>query len=69
MTISTDRSLLRRLLDGHLVCSDRDLGLVKTMKTVMIDNLHKQYTEAALMFLNVLVFLDQRFKLPSYLYR
>jgi len=66
VTISTVRPLLHRLLDDHLLCSDQDSRLVKAMKTAMIDNLHDRYTEAALKFLNVLTFLDPRFRLPSY---
>jgi len=67
VTISIVRPLLHRLLDDHLLCSDQDSRLVRAMKTAMIDNLHDRYTEAALIFLNFLTFLDPRFKLPSYL--
>ena len=52
------------MLVDHLVYSDQDSKLLKTMKTSMIDNL---FTKTALVFLDVLAFVGPRFKLPSFL--
>ncbi len=67
VTISSVRPILYKLLSSHLVTSENETRLGKKMKSEMLTDLQKRYTDDAMLLLGKASFLDPRMKALPFL--